>query len=992
VILCVVIAVPVSAQQSTSRVIDPVDPKTIYGSDDRKEFYEASTAAESALFDATAALFWDPDGFLIPTGDGYAIDTSYTLSDFVSEAYGAPLCAWEPYRDQPSPAFCSGFMVGDDLVVTAGHCVSNSRDCDNTTFVFGFHMDDAVTPVNQVAADDVYVCSEIVARVENSEEDWSLIRVDRPIVGHSALPVRRTGAVEADAAVSELAVCGHPVGIPAKFVDNGWVQGTAESYFQANVDAYTGNSGSVVVSLNQDGELHLVEGVLVRGNIDFVVAAGAGCYESYQCPDSGCGSSGALEEITRVTRFADYLPTEPHCGDGVCNADEDCATCPDDCGPCPFCGDGTCDPDEDYLSCPIDCEPPFFCGDGICSGDEDCVSCSIDCGPCTSRQPVQGDIFHRLAGDAVLMLGGRSELVWVDISEPAIPQIIGRLHMTGTPVELYAIEDFAIVLENNWVGYYGTRATAVDFSDPTHMRVADRVSIPGQFRTSRLVSDGAQSSLYVVTGGYQEWENEDGTTTWESRTYVSSFDVSDGSLQPQSELDLGGYFADVHATEELLLVARNNWRGDEPASRIAVVDIRDPGGVMEMGDQVSVTGWIRNQFNMDLYNEVLRVVAGGRWSGTRTNHLQTFDASDFGGLQEIDTESFGHGENLYATLFVGNHLFASTADEDDPFHAFYIDDNGYASEMSEFIVSGWNDFFTPAFSDDRLIGVGVAKDEGGTTPAVSLYDISDVGSDVLRTNGLHPLIFQVAVGTPYSWSEASWDHRAFSVLEDAVDVEEPGGVTETGLVLLPFSGWDEGREGYVSGAQIFTFSENTLTVRGSMDHGTPVRRSFLAEDDVAGNLSEAGLSLYDISDPDAPIELGGVELRVPKPEGVDIVALCSGEVCEPVRPNDKRATIGFYGPSMIVLESDLFSEFIEVTMEYRERGRVTHDITELCAITQRMVGGKYQIEVHVNPTGLPAPPDTWAYYEISLHPMPVVPNGAKLEDGIWIRTDGDVRD
>ncbi|MEO1271384.1 MAG: hypothetical protein AAFX99_25095, partial [Myxococcota bacterium] len=56
------------------------------------------------------------------------------------------------------------------------------------------------------------------------------------------------------------------------------------------------------------------------------------------------------------------------------------------------------------------------------------------------------------------------------------------------------------------------------------------------------------------------------------------------------------------------------------------------------------------------------------------------------------------------------------------------------------------------------------------------------------------------------------------------------------------------------------FSENTLTARGVMDHGTPVRRSFLANDTTTANLSEAELSLFNHTSPDAPAELGRVEL------------------------------------------------------------------------------------------------------------------------------------
>jgi hypothetical protein len=51
---------------------------------------------------------------------------------------------------------------------------------------------------------------------------------------------------------------------------------------------------------------------------------------------------------------------EAFCGDGVCELDETCETCPTDCGPCPpasWCGDSVCDPDESSETCPEGCPP-----------------------------------------------------------------------------------------------------------------------------------------------------------------------------------------------------------------------------------------------------------------------------------------------------------------------------------------------------------------------------------------------------------------------------------------------------------------------------------------------------------------------------------------------------------------------------------------------------------------------------------------------------------
>ena len=69
---------------------------------------------------------------------------------------------------------------------------------------------------------------------------------------------------------------------------------------------------------------------------------------------------------------------EPFCGDGICDPDETCASCAQDCGTCP--------------------PPPPTCGDGTCNGDETCESCPTDCGACVEcvvdedcPVPLQGD-------------------------------------------------------------------------------------------------------------------------------------------------------------------------------------------------------------------------------------------------------------------------------------------------------------------------------------------------------------------------------------------------------------------------------------------------------------------------------------------------------------------------------------------------------------------------------------------------------------------------
>lgn len=486
-----------------------------------------------------------------------------------------------------------------------------------------------------------------------------------------------------------------------------------------------------------------------------------------------------------------------------------------------------------------------------------------------NAEVVEGDIYKVLDTGTILNLNAYRGLQVIDVSDPDAPAIIGNYPVQGDPVEMYVHGDRVFVLLNNWSGYYGSRddvavehlegglLLSIDLSDRTAPSLTKSRFIRGYIQKSRLVVDGDTAALYLASSAGEE-KIENGYYEWVETTVVTSFDAAGGKLTKMSELDLGGYVQDIQATPHALLVATRDWNRNGDYNEVSIVDISDASGKMVKGDAVPVFGYIQNQFNMDLTGDVLRVVSTN-WDRNTSNMVETFDASDIANVTKIDSCAFGEGQDLYATLFLEDRAFFVTYLRRDPFHAFSIDAEGHCAEQNEFIVSGWNDFFRPVAGGKRLIGIGQDDAGGGRSPAVSLYDITDL------TNN-NPLL-QRGVGKDldWGWSEANYDHRAFSVLEGAVDVRSPGGEKETGLVLLPFSGYHEptGKEEYgyeINGVQIFTFSDSTVTARAAMEHSSNVRRAFLVSDHATANLSEQSLSLFDHSDPDMPKELGTVEL------------------------------------------------------------------------------------------------------------------------------------
>ncbi len=265
--------------------------KVVYGVDNRKEVFEAPVFLAD-LARSTAAMM--TKGRLKKTGNG-----TFKISHNPNIGTSFALCEDARFYHQPTSSDCSGFLIGPDLIATAGHCIRETRDCTSSYWVFDYKVEHDGSVKSEVSADNVYLCKEVVVTKLDSttKADFALVRLERAVTNRKPLSYRREGSVDPK---TELVAIGHPSGLPTKIADRGSVRTNDNPlFFQANLDTFVGNSGSVVL----DARTGLVEGILVRGEKDYELDSERGCNMPKVCAEGQCRG----EDVSRIRNLLPFL-------------------------------------------------------------------------------------------------------------------------------------------------------------------------------------------------------------------------------------------------------------------------------------------------------------------------------------------------------------------------------------------------------------------------------------------------------------------------------------------------------------------------------------------------------------------------------------------------------------------------------------------------------------------------------------------------------------
>ncbi|MFT4703487.1 MAG: V8-like Glu-specific endopeptidase [Bradymonadia bacterium] len=331
----------------------------VYGDDDRRDVAEHPDAALRALASESIVTLVNRAS-LLASGNTFSIGGSLL-------GQSQDLCSGEAFTNQPTAGFCSGTLIGPDLVLTAGHCVTSPSSCAATSFVFDYQW--LGSNVGALNSDDVYSCRSIVARQESDVTDYAVLQLDRVVMGRTpATVVDMRGSLPVG---TEFAIIGSPSGLPMKIDSGGTVTdiNSSSTIFYGTPDSFGGNSGSGIFRASDNA----LFGVLIAGETDYI--SDGSCNRVNICDDScegeqmiyaGIALDAACENMTSQA----LCQTPPVCGDNFCGEGES-SGCPGDCDAI-TCGDGWCGGDE-WTSCPEDCEADVTCEtNGTCEdGFED---------------------------------------------------------------------------------------------------------------------------------------------------------------------------------------------------------------------------------------------------------------------------------------------------------------------------------------------------------------------------------------------------------------------------------------------------------------------------------------------------------------------------------------------------------------------------------------------------------------------------------------------
>jgi uncharacterized secreted protein with C-terminal beta-propeller domain len=406
----------------------------------------------------------------------------------------------------------------------------------------------------------------------------------------------------------------------------------------------------------------------------------------------------------------------------------------------------------------------------------------------------------------------------LDISDEAQPRVTGEYYLPGSYDTSRRIGSSIRIVSNDFLRYPETvkwypDATGEIYLDQANLsaafdklirdnEVAIRSASLDQYlpESRHILPDGSIKSLpYQCT----EFSRTNGPTEPGFVT-VSTIDTSAGTFTRSSIVSNASV---VYASAKALYVAAGHyWWWPQPGQKsftyLHKFDLTQPTQAVYLGSG-GVEGLVGNQFSMDedvggnlrvatsIFNRVSDPQSP--WGHLEiTNRLSVLSPQGTNLALIGQSEDFFPGEQIYGTRFVGERGYVVTFRRVDPLSVFDLRDPARPRKVGELEVPGFSTYLQP-LDENHLLAIGEYLPPNnnwtGRSVQLSLFDVSDASHPIRSFNQL--------VGSSSAYSEAQYDHKAFTWF------------AEKGLLAIPFFDWNASAIGpqywrdFVSGIRVF---------------------------------------------------------------------------------------------------------------------------------------------------------------------------------------------
>ena len=248
-------------------------------------------------------------------------------------------------------------------------------------------------------------------------------------------------------------------------------------------------------------------------------------------------------------------------------------------------------------------------------------------------------------------------------------------------------------------------------------------------------------------------------------TTLALLNLGDDAGGPTATSTVAGYGGTIYASTDSFYLASTQWAdtGGETTEVFKFDMGTDSVPLLASGQ---VEGSVLDQFSMDESGDYFRIATNG-WSGD-TSPAGTDVTSSVSVLtqsgEELDlvgrVKNIAKGESLQSARFVGDQAYVVTFHQIDPLFVVDLSNPTAPRVAGQLDLPGYSSYLQP-IGNDLLLGLGrdVDADTGQDHGLqVSLFDVSNPAAP--------QRLAKFSPGEAWSYSEAEYDHHAFSYFSD----------------------------------------------------------------------------------------------------------------------------------------------------------------------------------------------------------------------------------